>query len=481
MINKNILLSLCIFVFLLANVSANFACGKVVGSLDNMSPSWLNVRVYYAENPEDFTTCLVSPEENKYCCDLEAITGHTFEIGEEVVAELIEPSLGYYAGKVSLITTAEGFDIFPEMVLNKIFSFNFLDKSLYLQNSSLYYFSVNLSGPFDLIGLYDGANISLCESCEFFEGKINLRYGKNHLNFYTFYEDIFYSENISLFIVQSLEVSRDVVCDGCSNGEVREGEVVDMKLKVGLSHEVENFEFREFVPVDWEIVETDGSVFPFSSSHNVIVWTVSGKNVEKSYKVRAPEISFWPKRYNFETDLGNYLVNSQELVVYRWFSFLSSDEDFDSESSFTQKQFITQEKPLVIHYSEEYLSKIAVYPRENLIGSYGFEVVSEKEKSPPKGTKECYWLKGNIPEDKISDMKIIYKIGNKNLEDHNYDFYYYDGVWKKANSDFYLEKGGETYYSVNIINPEGFAIVESKKKSEKSIFFFFNTFLTLVV
>src|SRR3989338_9040803 len=123
-------LSALVFAILLIDfVSANFVCGKVK-DVGEVSASWFDVSVYYPEFPNKKTSCKISPEEGKYCCDPEAIKGVTWKIGKSVNAEIFDFEKGYVAGLVSLIISGEGFDVFPEMQLDKAIT-------VYSPNSSL--------------------------------------------------------------------------------------------------------------------------------------------------------------------------------------------------------------------------------------------------------------------------------------------------------------------------------------------------------
>ena len=95
-----------------------------------------------------------------------------------------------------------------------------------------------------------------------------------------------------------------------------------MTLILNLSDRIEGLELKEYVPMDFEILETNGRIEEYSETHNLIIWNVSGKDIEEKYVVKAPRINFFPREYIFRTELENELINESEIIVSRFFRFL---------------------------------------------------------------------------------------------------------------------------------------------------------------
>ena len=97
----------------------HWVCGQVNDAIDCEDCAWHIVRVYYQGDEETYSSCPVQFSDSKYCCDCGAIPNHTWQIGDTIFARVIDSGDGYNAGPVSVVTTGEGVDIFPEMTLDK--------------------------------------------------------------------------------------------------------------------------------------------------------------------------------------------------------------------------------------------------------------------------------------------------------------------------------------------------------------------------
>src|SRR4030042_4450255 len=101
---------------------ASLACGQV-NSTAGIEPQWMKVKIYGIDKNK-FTTCSVSPAENKFCCDIEAIYPPlNLPVGSQMNGEIFNEE-GYFAGPVSLYTSGEGYDVFPLMNLKKAIVIN---------------------------------------------------------------------------------------------------------------------------------------------------------------------------------------------------------------------------------------------------------------------------------------------------------------------------------------------------------------------
>ena len=126
------------FIFVIINIhlsTANFVCG-IVHDSDNYTSSWFDVDIRYTENIEYFTTCKVSPEEKKYCCDPLSIQQVSWNIGKEVTAQVFDLDSGLFSNPVTLQISGEGFDVFPDMFLQDAISLEGMaDKILFNANN----------------------------------------------------------------------------------------------------------------------------------------------------------------------------------------------------------------------------------------------------------------------------------------------------------------------------------------------------------
>lgn len=114
-----VLVGLIVVVSMSAARAAHFVCGPVNAAIDCADPGWRDVQIYYSGDEGNVEECQVSPENNIFCCDAESIPGHTWQIGDEIFARVVDQGDGYTAGPVSVVTTEEGFDVMPSMQLMK--------------------------------------------------------------------------------------------------------------------------------------------------------------------------------------------------------------------------------------------------------------------------------------------------------------------------------------------------------------------------
>ncbi len=114
------LLSVVFLIFFLVSAEAQDAhliCGQVNNAADGTDNGWREVRVYYAENPASYVWGQVSPQTDRYCISVIGIPDRSWVAGDIVSVEVTLQADGYYAGPVSVATTAQGRDIAPEMTL----------------------------------------------------------------------------------------------------------------------------------------------------------------------------------------------------------------------------------------------------------------------------------------------------------------------------------------------------------------------------
>ena len=179
---------LLIFVFALIIlipplINAHFVCGELRDS-DEMQAQWYDVRVFYPYDREEYSECQVSPAGNKYCCDIRNIKDG-WNVGEEVSAEVFDNENGYVAGPISLITSGEGYDVFPSMKLEKVVKVHNLEK-LIISDSNLFLLNASFKEPYNLIEFEDSEKRVLCENCSEINEEINTSFGMNYFKLFAF-------------------------------------------------------------------------------------------------------------------------------------------------------------------------------------------------------------------------------------------------------------------------------------------------------
>jgi hypothetical protein len=144
--------------------AAHFVCGEVNNADDGTAGGWREMTIYPVADNSKTTTCQISPEGNKYCCDSENIDGYTWVIGDVIGAKIIDSGDGYYADEVSVVTTGEGYDSLPDVQLKHVIE---IDYSLSEDNTSIT-FNIQTSNNFTseiLYSLNDASQIILCNDC----------------------------------------------------------------------------------------------------------------------------------------------------------------------------------------------------------------------------------------------------------------------------------------------------------------------------
>ena len=460
--NKKIFFNLVFFIAVLLvsfqNISAHFVCGILENSEDNMSSDWFDVRLYYPENRNVYTTCGVSPEDQKYCCDAFAIPPlGSWIIGKTVSAEVYSPESEYAAGPVSIITTGEGYDVLPKMKLEKIINiYSPLDKVI-LSNQNTILLNLTSKYPYNFIELEKNNNKSiLCLNCSVFQELIGAEFGMNKWKVISSFFNLNRSiiSYLDFAILNSAESSRNLK-------KVKSEETVEMKVEVFLSHSVENLELKEYVPINWEIINvTDGLIREYSDSHRVIIWNVSGKNIVKSYYIKSPNIFIFPKKYVFKLELENINLSLERVIVHKFFSF---SQDFRSNSlRASLRSDISPSRPLVIK-NEQGLETLAIFPSKK-IKNVEFNLIEDGFEDDLDNVIFGYKLDTNIRFQDIDKIFIEFKIDKTVFNQYkNIDLFVYGDSWEKINLISYLGSTNYSHYKTFLDPTNKIALVGDKK------------------
>jgi hypothetical protein len=102
--------------------AAHWITGTVNDAVDSTPADGHTAIIYYLGDEANYASDVIGPAggsgtANKYLCDAEAIPGHVWVPGDEIYVAVIDTGDGYTAGPVSVVTTAAGFDVAPDMTL----------------------------------------------------------------------------------------------------------------------------------------------------------------------------------------------------------------------------------------------------------------------------------------------------------------------------------------------------------------------------
>ena len=112
-----IIVLILIAIILISDASAlvHWVCGSVADAADGTNAYHKEIRIYY-DDADSYSPCTVGVE-SKYCCDAGAIPNLDWTIGDVVNLYIPDPGDNYYADAVSVVTTGEGFDTAPDLLL----------------------------------------------------------------------------------------------------------------------------------------------------------------------------------------------------------------------------------------------------------------------------------------------------------------------------------------------------------------------------
>lgn len=419
-----IVVSLLFGLFLSTGVSANFGCGVLHSSIDNMSSDWFLVEVFYTDNPLEFTTCKVSPEDKKYCCDLDSIDD-TYEVGREIGARVLDSEASYFSSEVYTVTSGNGFDVFDDLYLQKIINVNSPDREFYVGESPLIDVDVSFVEPYLFDGLdVNGERESVCESCSEFRGDVTVNFGKNEL---IFYSDGEFSEKKEFNFVEEVSVSRDFSCEGCYENRIRDSKEVLVRVGADFSHEVSGVEVKEIVHKDFEILDLGGGELrEYSSTHNEVVWDFSGRNFEANYEIKSPVIYAFPLRYDFRLMADDYLADESETIVYWFLRFMSFGTEDEEPQVVDSRTRVDLSEPYV-YFGEGLIDTAAFFVSERGVFPY-FDSVEFEESD--REFISGYKFSGDYSERDVREVYFKLKLEKEMVEDYSYlEFYNFDGFY----------------------------------------------------
>ncbi len=314
----NFVFIILIFLFILTTTkvkAAHAVCGKVDNSINNVSVMWRSVIIYYHGDKGNNISCQIG-ENNKYCCDSEAIPEHAWKIGNIIFVEVLDFGDGYKAGPVNTIMTGSGYDIMPEMTLKKIINLHSPTHSIFTESPIL----LNITTIYEntiWYNLDNEKNTTLCANCNHTEKLLNPGYGQHEISVYVNdSQNNIYKESNSFAILSEIDFSRSHECGGCRKNKVPPLTDINMSIEVNLSHEINSFYFIDYYPKNWNLVNMrEGAIENYSETHNKMYWLVSGKEISKSYIIQSPNKNNPPIEYTFQSEIDGQLSGEWKVKV----------------------------------------------------------------------------------------------------------------------------------------------------------------------
>lgn len=476
---------LCIVLVMIniGEVSASFVCGQLADSVDNMSSDWFDVMIYAPENPFFYSLCKVSPDQNKYCCDAEEVFEDGVDIGDVVYSEVINDN-GYVSGPVSLTISGEGYDLFPLMTLEKVIDIKmplgrviFLNESAKINeiNDSLEIFEIPFifegGGSYNKFYLDNGLNRTLlCDDCDGYNGSLKVKSGMNDYIVQASSEFREINVSHSFGVITGYNSSISSVCDKCKENKVPSGEDLVVVHEIHLSDRVENMKLVEYVPIDFEIVDSgNGVVRTYSSTHNMIEWVVSGKNIYVNYSVHSPSIFWLSKYYVFSAELEGLNIAQDQVKVSGIIPFFSSSNPF--ERFLLKKQvysWIQKGQPLVLKPRNNQIKRIAFFVNDSIynVECSLFEEIPETDYDT---LLFYYSYDSNSIRKYLDNIYIEFVLDNEVYLDPDikeFNFFYYDGEYYNVGllPKPYKNDSFDYYFNVTLPYSEGFGVYIQKEK-----------------
>ncbi len=447
------LITFFVLIFSLSFVSSNFVCGFVNNSQE-FSSSWANVIIYPEENFSKIVHCSVSPE-NKFCCDLDEIPSFNYSVGKKIFAEVFDKEAGFVAGPVSLYLTGEGYDLFPQMNIQKAIILNspeeriFVNKSFIILNISLEEHYNNLN--YTLNHSYGFLEDQVCKDCTKVEFPVNLFKGRNEI-ILTSYGDRNISEKIIVYNLDYFNFSLNLSCDKCKSKPnyffVPSQKNITFSSHFESSHNISgNFLF--YFPSDWIFFNSSG-LEDFSTTHKILSENIDNqKEFTIDYILQSPK-AFIKKEYVFYQKFENYeLISKARVFKFIFIPFHNKRPFINSHfnSPFIQK--CSPKQPILLESAERYVKTAAIFPNKQILSSYS-NLEFEKIKSG-KNKGDYFTILTTIPERDIDKIFLVFKVEKgKSIEVF--------GNKDKVYLELYNEDSNHIYYSAYVYEKGPFKV-----------------------
>lgn len=412
------------FLFSLSFVSSNFVCGTV-NNHEGISPAWTNVIVYFEENISDFTDCKINPE-NKFCCDLENISSVEFGVGKKVFAEVFDKEKGIVGGPVSLYLTDTGYDVFPDMELEKAITPSLSEENLFINQSSI---SINLSLAenynnlkYELTSSEGHLEEQVCNDCNNFEFLLPLFKGRNELVLISnSTREI--SENIVIYNLDYFNFNVEFSCDKCKLKKrffyIPSEEEIKVTFSFNTSHNISG-DFMIYFPYQWTLLnESDVlKLQDFSHTHKGFrEQIINKKGFSIDYLVKSPR-TFIKQDYLFYQKLNEYeSLTKARIFKIKLIPFRKVNSFEKNYSDYVLEQRASPDEPIVLNSNESYLKLVAIFPKKEVINSYS-DLDFNLKKSKTKIKKESsFKILTTIPQRDIDRIFLVFRAEkDKNIE-----------------------------------------------------------------
>jgi hypothetical protein len=399
-----------ILVLAISPASAKFICGEVE-TLDETSPSWFEVIAQPKENQTISTNCKVSPEDNKYCCDIEAlkdIFNYSWEPGEIFQTSIADNSSGYFSPKQEITLTSQGYDISPKLTLKKAIKENPKIPNLIISDKS------------------EEFQIIISEECSGNSKIITPNKGENKIFSQAICNNKTFNIEKTLYFLDKAEAKK-------STTQFKSEETITITINLELSNEIKNLKLTEYIPSNFQIISAkEAKISKSTKDYNKIEWQVSGKKISLEYKIKAPKVSIGKNSYETITELESEIISKEILQVKKLIPIPNSKSQ-TSNYKFTPTTFskVSSEYP-ILTYNEELTA--ALYSNESK-ESEAFEI--EEFNSPFKINRSYIYLKSfqvktTLPQEEQKIFKLEYEISNEEYKKED---------WK--NIVFFTKKGNE--------------------------------------
>jgi len=443
-------LILLLFVFSPQLVSASFVCG-VVDDSPNHSASWLDVITYYSLNPSDLSRCKVSPE-NKFCCDLEEISSTKWEPGKKVSAEVLDNPTTLIAGPVELTLTEEGYDIFPEMLLQEAIIVQPYNKVLIKEDKIVLNITLNerySNLKYEISNNNMSELIDVCTDCENISLEINLSKGTNEIELIAYNSLRQISKILKIYSLDYLEIYRTAECNGCTMDEdsliLPLGQRVNITLILNSSHDISG-KLLEYIPIGWP-TNLEDKIEEYSDTHRRLSFDIQGKFTKIDYIIAVPRM-FFPRTFEFISEFEGYRTSQMIRVSpFSWWPKLFHLKEPLNENSYYEEDStnfkISQNSPLILKSYDSEVELIAIYPKKETDNAHA-RLIYER-KGFIKKEIDSYHIKTNLADEDIEKVLIQYRLPKETFpapiqEENSLDYKKYDSDEEFDYYETYLPK-----------------------------------------
>jgi len=392
-------------------------CG-LVNDAHDVQASWFNVDIYYTEDPSKVSSCQVSPSDNKYCCDAQEVEGVSWAIGKEINAEIL--SNGYSAGPVSLSITGEGFDIFPELNLEKIIQFHSPNSSL-IFNANQVFVNISLAPGFDSLRYkLEWNNQSLeadvCSSCQHAEFYLeNIEFGQYTLTLFASNGEIEVNETFTFTNSFRIDFARVIICDDCTDNFVPSNKFVTMRVIIDSPFNISGT-LTDTFPNSWKFRDSDGFVQGYSETHDIISWDVQGSHIEKEYIIKSPKLTL-TRDYIFQSSLEEHLGPQDTVTVFSFYKPFGlpteKDDQTINQEDHSSYAEVTSDRPLVVYSTRAELLQYAIFP--NKIKKKAFSYTQDKIEYFEDGSSIPFKINSNLKNKEIKEVLLRFKVAKPTI------------------------------------------------------------------